>query len=62
MKFKTILFLFILSACSPQLKTLNMKEPYTTNGFAYIYNESDFNEKIIKGKMNNDQPNPLSGV
>jgi hypothetical protein len=54
MKFKIILFLFILSACSPQLQTLNMKEPYAANGFAYIYNESDFNEKIIKGKMNNE--------
>ena len=54
MKYKTILFLFILSACSPQLKTLNKKEPYVANGFAYIYNELDFNEKIIKGKMNND--------
>ena len=31
-----------------------MKEPYAANGFAYIYNELDFNEKIIKGKMNND--------
>ena len=31
-----------------------MKEPYATNGFAYIYNEIDSNEKIIKGKMNND--------
>ena len=54
MKYKIILFLFILSACSPQLKTLNMKEPYAANGFAYIYNEPDFNEKIIKGKMNNE--------
>ncbi len=54
MKFKIILFLFILSACTPQLKTLDMKEPYASNGFAYIYNELDFNEKIIKGKMNND--------
>ena len=54
MKFKKILFLITLSSCSPQLKTLNMKEPYVANGFAYIYNELDFNEKIIKGKMNND--------
>jgi hypothetical protein len=54
MKFKSILFIIILSACSPQLKTLNMKEPYAANGFAYIYNEPDFNEKIIKGKMNNE--------
>jgi len=54
MKYKIILFLFILSACSPQLTTLNKKEPYAANGFAYIYNEPDFNEKIIKGRMNND--------
>ena len=54
MKYKTFLFLVILSACSPQLKTLNIKEPYAANGFAYIFNEIDFNEKIIKGKMNND--------
>ena len=54
MKYKIILFLFILSACSPQLQTLNMKEPYAANGFAYIYNELDFNEKIINGKMSND--------
>ena len=54
MKYKTILFLFILSACAPQLTTLNKKEPYAANGFAYIYNEFDFNEKIIKGKMNNN--------
>ncbi len=54
MKYKTILLLFILSACTPQLTTINIKEPYVANGFAYIYNEFDFNEKIIKGKMNNE--------
>ena len=54
MKYKTILLLFILSACAPQLTTINIKEPYVANGFAYIYNEFDFNEKIIKGKMNNE--------
>ena len=54
MKYKTILLLFILSACSPQLTTLNKKEPYAATGFAYIYNELDFNKKIIKRKMNND--------
>ena len=54
MKYKIIILLFILSACSPNLTTLNIKEPYVANGFAYIYNEIDFNEKIIKSKMNND--------
>ena len=32
----------------------NQKKTYTAKGFAYIYNEFDFNEKIIKGKMNNE--------
>ena len=57
MKFKSILFIIILSACSPQLKTLNIKEPYTANGFAYIYNEPDFNEKIIKVFQKTDPKN-----
>ena len=38
----------------PQLTTLNLKKPYTSKGFAYIYNDSDYGSKIIKGKMNNE--------
>ena len=53
MKFRLIIIFFVLS-CSPQLSTLNQKKPYTAKGFAYIYNDLDFNEKIIKGRMNND--------
>ena len=44
---------FVLS-CSPQLSSINQKKPYSAKGFAYIYNDFDFKEKIIKGKMNND--------
>ena len=54
MKYKIILILFLFSSCSPQMTTLNLKVPYSTKGFAYIYNENDFEEKIIKGKMNNE--------
>jgi hypothetical protein len=55
MKFKLIIiiFFFVLS-CSPQLSTINKKKSYTAKGFAYIYNDFDFNKKIIKGKMNNN--------
>ena len=52
MKYKIILIFFITFSCSPQLTTLNQKIPYTAKGFAYIYSENDFKEKIIKGKMN----------
>ncbi len=34
--------------------TYNQKEVYSAKGFAYIFNDQDFNKKIIKGKMNND--------
>ena len=54
MKFSLILFFFFILACDPQLQTLNKKKTYSAKGFAYIYNEFDFNTKIIKGKMNNE--------
>ena len=55
MKFKfLILILFVLS-CSPQFKTLNQKKPYTAKGFAYVYNDYDFQNKIILGKLNNEK-------
>ena len=53
MRFKFIIFILILFSCSPQLTTINQKKPFIAKGFAYIYNEKDFKEKIIKRKMNN---------
>ena len=55
MKFKLIFFIFLALSCAPQLKTLNQKNLYSATGFAYVYNDYDFNEKIIKGKMNNEK-------
>ena len=54
MKFRLVLIFFIILSCSPQLSTLNKKQPYTAKGFAFIYNDDDFRKKIIKGSMNND--------
>ena len=55
MKYKLlIILLFFNLSCSPQLTTLNLKKPYTSKGFAYIYNDFDYDSKIIKGKMNNE--------
>jgi hypothetical protein len=53
MKFKFI-FLFFIFSCSPNLSSVGQKKVYTAKGFAYIYNDFDFNEKIIKGKLNNE--------
>ena len=46
MKYKIIIILLFLASCSPELSTVNLKKPYTAKGFAYIYNDVDFNEKI----------------
>ncbi len=44
----------MISNCTSNFSTINYKKTYTAKGFAYIYNDYDFNEKIIKGKMNNE--------
>ena len=54
MKFNSIILLFLFASCSPNLTTINQKKPYTSVGFAYIYNDFDFNEKIIKKKLDNN--------
>ena len=54
MKFRYLIILFFTISCDPQLTTYSQKKPYLAKGFAYIYNEKDFVDKIIKGKMNNE--------
>ena len=54
MKFKLIFILLFFISCSPQFSTYNQKQPYTAKGIALIYNDNDFNEKIIKGRMNSN--------
>ena len=55
MKFKLLIFIFFIFSCSPQLKTLNQKKPYSAKGFAFVYNDYDFQNKIILGKLNNEK-------
>ena len=58
MKFKflfLIFLIFLFFSCTPNLKTLNSKKPYSAKGFAYIYNDNDFQKKIIAGKLNNEK-------
>ena len=54
MKFSLIIFFILIFSCSPHLNTLNQKKIYSAKGIAYIYNDTDFNKNIIKGKMNNE--------
>ena len=54
MKFKYLFLIIFILSCSPQLETINLKKSYSAKGFAYIFNDDDFNSKIIKGRMDNE--------
>ena len=54
MKFKIFIFLFLITSCSPHYTKLDNRKPFNAKGFAYIYNQNDFNSKIINKKLNNE--------
>ena len=54
MKFKIFAIFFILFSCSSNYTKLENKKPFNTTGFAYIYDENDYETKIIKSKLNNE--------
>jgi hypothetical protein len=54
MKYKLLFITFLLVSCTANFTTFDQKIPYTAKGLAYVYNDKDFIEKIIKVKMNNE--------
>ncbi len=54
MKFR-FLFVFLLFACSPELKQNTAKPTYSSSGFAYIYSEIDQMNKITSKKFDNSK-------
>ena len=54
MKFKLLIIFFLIISCN-HYNIINNNLPYTSKGFAYIYNDKDFNDKIIKGKLDNSK-------
>ena len=54
MKFKYFILLFFLCHCAQNIKTSSDKKLYYSKGFAYIYNDKDFTNKIISKKLNNE--------
>ena len=54
MRYSYIILFFLLVSCSIHYTKLENKTPFNSKGFAYIYNENDFKNKIIKTKLNNE--------
>jgi len=55
MKFNLILIFFLIVSCSSNYTKLDNRKPYNSKGFAYIYNQEDFKNKIIKLNMDNEK-------
>jgi len=54
MKFSIFFFLFFLISCSSHYTKFDNRKPYNASGFAYIFNIEDYENKILKNKLNND--------
>ena len=53
MKYSFILSAILLFSCTSNITKLENRSPYSSKGFAFIYNDEDYNNKIIKGKLDN---------
>ncbi len=51
MKFSLVILLILLVSCKPTTSTKYVKKTYYSKGFAYIYNEKDYDNKIINKKI-----------
>ena len=54
MKFNILILVFFLTSCTAHYTKSDNRKPYNSTGFAYIYNDQDFENKIITKKLNND--------
>ncbi len=51
MKYKLLLLFFLLISCAQNYSKSELKKPFNSKGFAYIYSEKDFEKKLIKRKF-----------
>ena len=51
MKFKLLLLFILLMSCAQNYSKTELKRPFSSKGFAYIYNEKDFENKMIKKNL-----------
>ena len=54
MKYKLIVLLLFLTSCAQNYSSLDLKKSFNSKGFAYIYNDEDFLNQVIKKKLDNN--------
>ena len=53
MKYKFIVIIFIFYSCTINTTKIENKPAYNSTGFAYIFNDIDYKNNTIKGKLDN---------
>ena len=53
MKFKFIFLVIFIFSCTSNYTKLDNRAPYNSKGFALVYNELDYENKIIQTKLDN---------
>ena len=56
MNFRFIILLLVFTSCTHSYNNAKIIKSFTSKGFAYIYDDLDFTNEIIKKKLNNDLP------
>ena len=54
MKFNLLILIIIFTSCSTNYTKIDNRKPYNAKGFAYIYSIDDYENKIIKKKIDNN--------
>ena len=55
MKFKFFFILILMLSCTVNTTNINNKTPFAAQGFAFIFNDLDFTNKVIKGRLDNSK-------
>ena len=55
MKYSLLIITILFYSCSVHSTKLENRKPYNAKGFAYIFNQQDYKDKVIKGKLENSQ-------
>ncbi len=53
MSYRLIILFFILTSCAQNYTSSQVKKPYASKGFAYIYSDEDFSNQAIHQKLDN---------
>ena len=51
MKFKSIILFFLFISCTQNISSISQKKQFNSKGFALIYSDTFFNEKLIRKKL-----------